>query len=483
MAALTQVPVGPLPPQRFRDLLGPRYEEVAEGIRRAQDVFSGRAVWHVNSTARGGGVAELLQSLLAYARGAGVDARWLVIEGNPDFFKLTKRIHNHLHGSPGDGGELGNAERDTYEAALGANAAELAAAVAPGDVVFLHDPQTAGLVGAMRAAGGRVVWRCHVGIDRPNALARNAWEFLRPYVEEADAWVFSRQEFVWEGLDSGRVWVVPPSIDAFSPKNQDLAAPVVAAILGAAGLSRVDATGAPTFSREDGTPARVDRRAALDEDQPLTPDAKLVTQVSRWDRLKDPAGILRGFSEHVEDRDVHLLLAGPSVAAVADDPEGAEVLGEVREQWSGLEPEVRRRVHLAQLPMEDAEENAAIVNAVQRRSDIVVQKSLAEGFGLTVAEAMWKARPVVASRVGGIQDQIVDSESGILVDDPTDLVAFGQAVDKLLRDPPLATRLGEAARERVREEFLGTRQLIQYLNLLDRLVNSPGETSRHKLGR
>jgi len=249
---------------------------------------------------------------------------------------------------------------------------------------------------------------------------------------------------------------------------------VVAAILGAAGLSRVDATEAPTFSREDGTPARVDRRAELYEDQPLTQDAKLVTQVSRWDRLKDPAGILRAFSEHVEDRDVHLLLAGPSVAAVADDPEGAEVLGEVREQWSGLEPEVRRRVHLAQLPMEDAEENAAIVNAVQRRSDIVVQKSLAEGFGLTVAEAMWKARPVVASRVGGIQDQIVDAESGILVDDPTDLVAFGEAVDRLLRDPQLAARLGEAARERVREEFLGTRQLIQYLNLLDRLVNSPG---------
>src|SRR6476620_1656949 len=240
MAALTQVPVAPLPPQRFRDLLGPRYEEVAEGIQRAQDVFAGRAVWHVNSTARGGGVAELLQSLLASARGAGVDARWLVIEGNPDFFKLTKRIHNHLHGAPGDGGELGNEEHETYEAALGANAAELAAAVAPGDVVFLHDPQTAGLVAAMRAAGGRVVWRCHVGIDKPNALARNAWGFLRPYVKEAEAWVFSRQEFVWEGLDTGRVWVVPPSIDAFSPKNQDLAAPVVAAILGAAGLSTVD---------------------------------------------------------------------------------------------------------------------------------------------------------------------------------------------------------------------------------------------------
>ncbi len=209
----------------------------------------------------------------------------------------------------------------------------------------------------------------------------------------------------------------------------------------------------------------------------MTPDAKLVTQVSRWDRLKDPAGVLRGFCEHVDDRDAHLMLAGPSVGAVADDPEGAEVLGEVRAQWGALEPDVRRRVHLAQLPMEDAEENAAIVNALQRRSDVIVQKSLAEGFGLTVAEAMWKARPVVASRVGGIQDQIVDGESGVLIDDPADLPRFGAAVGRLLRDPTLAAQLGEAARERVREEFLGTRQLIQYLNLLDRLVNALGGAS------
>jgi trehalose synthase len=296
-------------------------------------------------------------------------------------------------------------------------------------------------------------------------------------VEEAEAYVFSRQGFVWDGLDRERVWIVPPSIDAFSPKNQDLADPVVGAVLGAAGLSTVDGDEAPTFSREDGTPGRVDRCAELDEEEPLTPAIKLVTQVSRWDRLKDPAGVLRAFADHLDDGDAHLMLAGPSVAAVADDPEGAEVLGEVRAQRRALGLEVRQRVHLAQLPMEDAEENAAIVNALQRRSDVVVQKSLAEGFGLTVAEAMWKARPVVASRAGGIQDQIVDGQSGILVDDPADLEAFGAAVGRLLREPAHAARLGEAARERVREQFLGTRQLIQYLDLLDRLVHSPGGSS------
>ncbi len=473
MAPLTHVPVAPLPPQRFRELLGARYQEVADGIRRAEDVFAGRAVWHVNSTARGGGVAELLQSLLAYARGAAVDARWVVIEGSPEFFQVTKRIHNHLHGFPGDGGSLGEGEREVYEAALSANAAALADEMMPADVVFLHDPQTAGLVSAMRATGARVVWRCHVGLDLPNDLARGAWAFLRPYVEPAEAYVFSRQEFAWEGLDPERIWVVPPSIDAFSPKNQELAEPVVAAILRAAGLSTEESTAAPTFVREDGTPGRVNRRAELDEEQPLPSGARLVSQISRWDRLKDPAGVLRFFAEHTHDGDAHLLLAGPSVEAVADDPEGAEVLAEVRAQRSALASGVRERVHLAQLPMEDPEENAAIVNALQRRSDVVVQKSLAEGFGLTVAEAMWKARPVVASRIGGIRDQVVDGESGILVDDPTDLAAFAAAVQGLLEDHARARRLGEAARERIRERFLGTRHLIQYLDLLDRLVNHP----------
>ncbi len=246
--------MAPLPPQRFRELLGARYAEVGEGIRRAHDVFGGRAVLHVNSTARGGGVAELLRSLLAYARGAGVDARWVVIGGTPEFFKVTKRIHNHLHGAAGDGGTLGDVEREMYEAALAGNAAELADAVVPGDVVFLHDPQTAGLVPTMCAAGARVVWRCHVGIDVPNDRAREAWAFLRPYVQQAEAYVFSRREFVWDGLDEERVWIVPPSIDAFSAKNQDLAPPVVAAILGATGVSAVDGTGLRRSRERTGLP-------------------------------------------------------------------------------------------------------------------------------------------------------------------------------------------------------------------------------------
>jgi trehalose synthase len=462
---ITHVPISPLPPERFRDLLGEGYDEVEAAVDRAAELLGGRAVWHLNSTARGGGVAELLQSLLAYARGAGVDARWSVIDGDADFFAITKRIHNHLHGWPGDGRVLGQAEQAHYEATLEANARELARTVRAGDIVFCHDPQTAGLVSPLIRIGATVVWRCHVGIDLPNGLARGAWHFLRPYVEPADAYVFSRREFVWAGLDPGRVWIVPPSIDAFSPKNQDLAPEAVTAILGVIGLSPPD-DAVPAYRRVDGSPGRVDRLATIDQDALLPSDASAVVQVSRWDTLKDPIGVLRGFVEHCPES-AHLVLAGPAVEAVSDDPEGAAVLADVRQHWSALPAPTRERVHLVCLPMDDISENAAMVNAIQRRAQVIVQKSLAEGFGLTVAEAMWKSRPVIASRRGALQDMISDGETGILLDDPQDLATFGNACTELLGDPDRAATIGAAARRRVTEQFLGTRHLVQYLRLLE----------------
>jgi trehalose synthase len=415
----------------------------------------------------------MLQSLLAYARGAGVDTRWVTIGGDDQFFKVTKRIHNHLHGAPGDGGELGEAERAAYEDTLAAGADELGPLIRRGDIVYLHDPQTAGLIEAMRSRRARVVWRCHVGLDHPNELARAAWAFLERYVREADAYVFSRRGFAWEGLAEEKLWLVAPSIDAFSPKNQELEPDAVEAILVQTGLA-ADGGIAPVFERGDGTSARVDRSAELDQDGPIPGDAPLIVQVSRWDRLKDHAGVLRCFAEHLGHPGAHLLLVGPSVAEVADDPEGAEVLAEIRAQWGALPDEVRSRVHLACLPMDDVEENAAMVNAIQRRADVVVQKSLAEGFGLTVAEAMWKSRPVVASRIGGIQDQIVDGESGLLIDDPADLGAAAAAIDSLLDDPARAEAIGAAARERVRQSFLGTRHLVQYMDLIARMLADGG---------
>ena len=454
---------------RFRDVITPeQYERFLATAARARQVFAGRTIWNVNSTATGGGVAEMLRSLVAYIKGAGVTSRWLVVPGDPAFFQVTKRIHNHLHGDPGDRGPLDDEARRTYEAALRPSVDALAELVAPGDIVLVHDPQPAGLVPAIRGMTPHVVWRCHVGVDTPNHLARGAWEFLLPYVGPAAAYVFSRKHFEWKGLERSRIWVIPPSIDVFSPKNRDLARPQVESILTVAGVL----TGGPAwcayFAREDGAVAEVSRRAGMVETAPATIADRLVVQVSRWDRLKDPTGVIRGFAAHVAPHvDAHLIVAGPSVDAVADDPEGREVLMDSVRTWEALPASVRGRVHLATLPMADSEENAAIVNALQRQAEVVVQKSLAEGFGLTVAEAMWKGRPVVASRIGGIQDQIDHGRTGVLVDDPRDLARYGSLVRGLLEDQELAAQIGRAARQTVRDHFLAPRHLMQYMGLLD----------------
>ena len=474
MAKVSLVDIGSFDTERFESVLAPdRFEELVDTTVRALELFEGRIVWNVNSTARGGGVAEMLQSLLAYARGAGVDSSWAVIGGNPDFFRVTKRIHNHLHGAPGDGGELADEERRIYDGAIADNATEMLERLRPRDVVIVHDPQPAGLIDRIKEKVAAVVWRCHVGLDMPNELARNAWSFLIPYVANADAYVFSREAYAWEGLATDRIHIIPPSIDAFAPKNQEMDPANVGAILSATGLIEGASNGRPTFTKWDDTEGFVDTKTLLfDQGPPPPATARLVVQVSRWDRLKDPVGVMRGFAEHVAPRtqEVHLVLAGPAVAAVSDDPEGQEVLHECKAEWDSIPSEIQPRIHLACLPMEDAEENAAIVNALQRRANVVVQKSLAEGFGLTVAEAMWKARPVVASRIGGIQDQIVHGNSGLLVDDPHDLAQYGDAVMELLDDEGAAFEMGRKAQERVRDEFLGARSLIQYVELFEKLL-------------
>jgi trehalose synthase len=466
-----QIPSQPL--SRFEPLLGEEFATIEQVAERARREFAGRAIWHVSSTARGGGVAEMLRALLPYVRGAGVDTRWAVLHEEHEFFVLTKRLHNNLHGDPGDGGPLGPAERRLYEEALAASVAELSGPPRAGDVAYLHDPQTAGLIPATKAAGAKTVWRCHIGVDEPNDLVRRAWDFLRPYVGAADACVFSRREYIWEGLDEARCWVMPPSLDPFCAKNEELGIGTVESILAEIGLTGEPTDGAPTFRRGDGSPGRVEHAAEILQEEPLPLGARLVAQVSRWDRLKDHYGLLRCFAEHVADPAAHLVLAGPAEDSVADDPEGADVYAELAEAWRQLPDDRRRRAHVVTLPMVDLEENGAMVNAIQRRADVLVQKSIAEGFGMTVAEGMWKERAVVASRVGGIQDQIVDGESGVLVDDPRDLAAFGVAIGGLLADPGRAGLLGDAARRRVIDRFLGVHRLREYVELVASLVPSP----------
>jgi trehalose synthase len=444
----------------------------AAGEMRAR--LRDRIVWNVNTTAAGGGVAEMLHALLPYVRGLGVDTRWLVIGGSPEFFRITKRLHNALHGERGDGSELGEAERRIYEDVMRRNAAELYALVRPSDIVILHDPQTAGLVPYLTHHGVSVIWRCHIGNDEASDEGERGWRFLEPYLRRAHAFIFSRFAYLPEFCDHGRSMIVAPSIDPFSPKNQSMSDETVKSILAHAGLvSAPGANGARHFRMLDGNEGRVERRAdVLREDGPPGWETPLVVQVSRWDRLKDPVGVLEGFCRVWNGSsaiDAELVLAGPDVKAVADDPEGAEVFEEVAAHWRGLPERLRRRVHLANLPMDDLEENAAIVNALQRHAAIVVQKSLREGFGLTVTEAMWKERALVASAVGGIQDQIEHGVSGYLLKDPTNLDSCAAALRQLLERPALAERLGRNARQRVSQQYLGMRTLMQYADLIERL--------------
>ena len=471
---MQHVNVDAVPLTILESILGPpRFAAFTEMAADAAKKLTATAVVNVNSTAAGGGVAEMLPTLLAYARAMDVDARWLVVEGADDYFAVTKRIHNRVYGVPGDGGELGDAERSVYETTLAGQADELLAVVRRGDVVVLHDPQTLGLAPVLRKAEASVVWRCHIGADAPNEHTELGWQFLAPYLDDVDRVVVSRDSFAPPEYPGDRVHVIPPSIDPLAVKNAPLTEADIEALVSFTGLvhARAGSAEAATFHRRDGSPARVDRRADILQEGPPPPaDAPLVVQVSRWDRLKDMPGVIKAFTEHIDgSTGAHLVLAGPDVSGVSDDPEGAAVYEECAELWRDLPESERRRVHLACLPTADTEENAAMVNALQRRATVVTQKSIAEGFGLTVVEAMWKARPVVATAVGGIVDQIDDPSRGTLIDDPADLAAFGTAVRELIEDPERAAAMGAAAQERARD-FLPDVHLTLWGELLGSLA-------------
>ncbi|MPZ22080.1 MAG: glycosyltransferase [Dehalococcoidia bacterium] len=477
---LAEAHVSPEPLDRFTTLLG--VESVDHLRRLAAEVGSrahGQSLWNVNSTMRGGGVAEMLESMLPYVRGLDIDARWVVIEGEAEFFAITKRIHNALHGRSGDGSPLGPQQRRIYEDVLADNARELAAVVGAGDVVILHDPQTAGLIPHMSRAGALVIWRSHIGTDKPNEESALAWQFLLPYVTEARAYVFSRRSFIPTVLDSSRCFVIAPSIDPFSTKNAELDASTTRSILAYTGLVEGPQPGSTAFTRSDGTPGRVDRRADIIRLGPApSADSPLIVQVSRWDRLKDPVGVMQGFAllpEAAARSTPQLVLAGPNVSGVADDPEGADVFKEVHAEWRKLPHSVRQNVHLASLPLADLEENAAIVNALQRHATVVVQKSVEEGFGLTVAEALWKSRPVIAGAVGGIKDQISDGVNGLLLERPTDHQEFVDKLTLLLGDATLRERLGRAGRQTVIDRFLPTRHIAEWLAMVAMLFGHPAE--------
>jgi trehalose synthase len=477
-AMLSPVKIKPKSVEKFRPIIGDEdTDRLIEFGRAVAAGLKGRTVWNINSTAAGGGVAEMLQTLLPYGCGTGIDTRWLVASGDPEFFRITKRIHNGIHGSVGDGGPLGPAEHAHYRRICEQNAQDLLEHTKSGDIVILHDPQTAGLVETLRTGDRIVIWRCHIGLDQRNDVADKTWGFLRPYLEDAHAYVFSRKLYAPDWLDEQRLEIISPSIDPFSPKNNQMNDETASSILAHAGIIALDSSQTPpTFMRSDGSLGRIKHMAdIIRSGPPPSVTTPIVCQVSRWDKLKDMKGVLNGFAQFVDTtQNAHLALVGPIVSGVADDPEQVAIFEETAAAWRELPYAARSRIQLVCLPMDDIEENAAIVNALQRHAKVVIQKSLEEGFGLTVSEAMWKSTPMVGSAVGGIRDQIQHGVNGLLVQDPDNLEEFGNAVSRLLDDRPQAETMGIEAKESVRKDFLASRHLEQYGELLVSLAHRLG---------
>ncbi len=393
----------------YRAVVGDGPVQVLEGLARR---LRGHRLVMVNSTASGGGVAEILHRLVRLLNELGVPTTWEVIPGDERFHAITKTIHNTLHGWPGG---LDDDDRAYYHEV---NARAARALALDGDLVMIHDPQPAGLAALRRQPGQRWVWRCHIDLSRAD---EQVWRFLAAEVARYDAAVFSHVAFV--PALALPAYLVPPSIDPLAEKNRALDAAEMDGLLAPFGL-----------------PARL----------------PWVTQVSRFDRIKDPLGVLEAFGMVRRREPAHLVLAG---GGADDDPEGAAVLREVREKVGD-----RTDVSVLLLPP-DAH---AIINALQTRSTVVVQKSLREGFALTVAEALWKRRAVVAGAVGGIPLQVLHERTGLLV---RSVEGCALQVTRLLRDPGLRRRLGTEGREHVRENFLHPREARDYLAIFLRLLD------------
>jgi len=389
--------------------------EVVDHLRQLARPLTGRKVVHVNSTRTGGGVAEILARLTPLMRDLGLDASWDVITGNQDFYQITKTLYNGLQGDPVT---LKPELIDSYHEVNRANAESLRPRLEEADFVFIHDPQPAALLGLCPRRAGRWVWRCHPDVSRPHEAA---WSFVKDLVSSYDASVFSTASFA-RPLPHP-LYLIPPSIDPLSEKNIPLE------------KAEIDATV---------------ERFGLDPDRPI------VLQVSRFDRFKDPLGVIRAYRLVRKHIPVQLVLAG---GGATDDPEGEQVLREVRAEAEG-DPDV----HILMLPS-DAHRT---INALQRRADVVLQKSLREGFGLTVTEALWKGRPVIGGDAGGITLQVIHGHTGFLVNTPEG-AAF--RIRYLLSRPEEGARMGRTAQRFVRENFLLTRHLREYLTLMVGLLH------------
>ncbi len=373
---------------------------------------AGKTVKMVNSTAVGGGVAEILTRSVPLLNEMGIKTKWEVIKGSGEFFGVTKAFHNAIHGVKT---EITDSMLEIYNETMKANLAEM---IFDEQVVIIHDPQPAGLIAAKEKSKAKWVWRCHIDSSHPE---EKLWNFMQGIVGKYDASIFSTPWFA-KNLSIPQYFIYP-AIDPLAEKNRELSS-----------------------SEIDG----VSRKYNIDKSRPI------ITQISRFDQLKDPVGVIQAYKLVKKQNDCQLVLAG---GEATDDPEGTQVLHQVQEAAKN-DPDI----HILLLPpYADLE-----VNALQRASTVVVQKSLREGFGLTVTEALWKGKPVVASAVGGITLQIIHNFTGLLVHS---VEGAAYQIRYLINNPQVAKKMGEYGREHVREKFLITRKLRNYLVLLVALDN------------
>ena len=381
-------------------------QENIDQLFRLARRLKGRSVVHVNSTQTGGGVAEILKSLIPLMNELGIDTRWVVINGHGDFFEVTKAFHNALQGNKV------NVSEEMFRTYVETNKKNAQDLNLDGDVVIIHDPQPASLID-YRKGKAKWVWRCHIDVSRPE---RKVWRFLRDYIVKYDASIFSVSKFA-HNLPHPQ-YLILPSIDPLSDKNMPLSQFEVRDIL---------------------------KKHGIKTDKPT------LVQISRFDRFKDPFGVIDAYQLVKREIDCRLILAG---GGASDDPEGETVLKEVQEKVKD-DPDIRILV----LPPTAHKD----INAIQRCADIVLQKSLKEGFGLAVTEGMWKEKPVIGGAVGGIVEQIYNYQTGFLV-----YSAEGAAyrIRYLLYHKNMAKKLAKNAKEYARRRFLITRHLRDYLSLL-----------------
>jgi len=407
---------------RYADVTG---EDVIDHLVQLAQPLRGRRVVHVNSTRVGGGVAEILHKLVPLMNELGLDVSWEVIAGEETFYRCTKGLHNALQGNPV---VIDEVLARAYDETNARSADQLRNTLQDADIVIVHDPQPAALVRHFPHRSGRWVWRCHIDVSRPY---RPVWKFLRPIVTRYDASIFSLANFT-RPLPHPQ-YLISPSIDPLSDKNKALA------------------------------PERLE---AIRREYGFDPERPLILQVSRFDRFKDPIGVIAAYRLATKFiPSLQLVLAGGSAD---DDPEGEIVLREVR-RAAGDDPDI----HVLLLPP-DAHET---INALQRIADIILQKSLREGFGLTVTEGLWKGKPVIGGNTGGIGLQVINHHTGFLVDTPE---GAALRIRYLLNDRVKLTEMGHKAREFVRENFLLTRHLREYLTLMLAMLH--GADGRIELG-